>query len=91
MRNMERMKKVLFPVRKAILRHSSRFRPRKAGKGSLVKLHKDVENCGYEDVQVMWEMLKQTDLLGKAQEEKYEQKIISLRNLWRKSRTILNL
>ncbi|GLJ13924.1 hypothetical protein SUGI_0222500 [Cryptomeria japonica] len=29
--------------------------------GGLLKLHNDVQTCGYEDVQVMWEMLKKTE------------------------------
>lgn len=26
--------------------------------GGILKLHDDVRTCGYEDVQVMWEMLR---------------------------------
>ncbi|RWR91439.1 hypothetical protein CKAN_02059200 [Cinnamomum micranthum f. kanehirae] len=26
--------------------------------GGILKLHDDVQTCGYEDVQVMWEMLR---------------------------------
>lgn len=29
--------------------------------GGLVKLHDDIQTCGYEDVQVMWEMLRRSD------------------------------
>ena len=31
-----------------------------AGAG-LLKLHNDVQTCGYEDVQVMWEMLRRSE------------------------------
>ena len=36
------------------------------GGGLLKKLHDDVETCGYEDVKVMWEMLRrsESELLG---------------------------
>lgn len=36
-----------------------------AGAG-LLKLHDDVQTCGYQDVQVMWEMLQrsESELLG---------------------------
>lgn len=27
----------------------------------LLKLHDDIQTCGYEDVQIMWEMLKKTE------------------------------
>lgn len=30
---------------------------RAGGGGSLLKLHEDVQTCGYKDVQVMFEML----------------------------------
>ncbi|GJV34089.1 hypothetical protein Tco_1394489, partial [Tanacetum coccineum] len=29
--------------------------------GGLLKLHDDIQTCGYEDVQVMWEMLHRTE------------------------------
>lgn len=31
-----------------------------AGAG-LLKLHDDVQTCGYQDVQVMWEMLRRSE------------------------------
>jgi hypothetical protein len=36
-----------------------------AGAG-LLKLHNDVQTCGYQDVQVMWEMLRrsESELIG---------------------------
>lgn len=27
----------------------------------LLKLHDDIQTCGYEDVQIMWEMLRRTE------------------------------
>uniref|UniRef100_A0A453CTT4 Uncharacterized protein n=1 Tax=Aegilops tauschii subsp. strangulata TaxID=200361 RepID=A0A453CTT4_AEGTS len=32
-------------------------RKRTSGGGSILKLHEDVQTCGYKDVQVMFEML----------------------------------
>ncbi|KAE9467622.1 hypothetical protein C3L33_00443, partial [Rhododendron williamsianum] len=29
--------------------------------GGLLKLRDDIQTCGYEDVQVMWEMLSKSD------------------------------
>ena len=31
------------------------------GRGTLVKLHDDIQMCAYEDVQVMWEMLQRSE------------------------------
>lgn len=28
---------------------------------ALLKLHDDIQTCGYEDVQVMWDMLRKTE------------------------------
>lgn len=51
-------KKVVFPARRALAAVSARVRSRKTGGGgSLLKLHEDVQTCGYKDVQVMFEML----------------------------------
>lgn len=57
---MEWLQKVLFPMRRAILDLATRIRIRKSG-GGLLKLQNDVQRCSYEDVQVMWEMLKKTE------------------------------
>uniref|UniRef100_A0A0E0PDP0 Uncharacterized protein n=1 Tax=Oryza rufipogon TaxID=4529 RepID=A0A0E0PDP0_ORYRU len=52
-------KKVVFPVRRAWAAVSTRVRARKPGSGgSILKLHEDVQTCGYKDVQVMFEILK---------------------------------
>ncbi|KAF0892337.1 hypothetical protein E2562_014880 [Oryza meyeriana var. granulata] len=51
--------KVVFPARQAWAAVSTRVRARKTGSGgSILKLHEDVQTCGYKDVQVMFEILK---------------------------------
>ncbi|CAM0902942.1 unnamed protein product [Alopecurus aequalis] len=51
-------KKVVLPARRVLAAVSTRVRVRKTGSGgSLLKLHEDVQTCGYKDVQVMFEML----------------------------------
>ncbi|OAY52621.1 uncharacterized protein LOC110612831 [Manihot esculenta] len=52
--------KMIFPVRRVWISLFSRIKPRNNGAG-LLKLHNDVQTCGYEDVQVMWEMLKRSE------------------------------
>ncbi|KAL1554076.1 hypothetical protein AAHA92_14672 [Salvia divinorum] len=52
--------KIVFPVRRAWFAVSARVKARKDG-GGLLKLHDDIQTCGYEDVQIMWEMLKKTE------------------------------
>ncbi|KAG9456328.1 hypothetical protein H6P81_000836 [Aristolochia fimbriata] len=52
--------KMFFPMRRAWFAVASRLRVRKNGRG-LLKLHDDVQTCGYEDVQVMWEMLRRSE------------------------------
>ncbi|GER54139.1 ABC-2 type transporter family protein [Striga asiatica] len=53
---MEWWRKMAFPVKKAWLVVSAR----KKGAG-LLKLHDDIQTCGYEDVQIMWEMLRRSE------------------------------
>ncbi|XP_014758898.1 uncharacterized protein LOC100821777 isoform X1 [Brachypodium distachyon] len=62
-------KKVVFPARRVLAAVSSRVvRTRKtalvsAGSGgSILKLHGDVQTCGYKDVQVMFEILTSSEL-----------------------------
>ncbi|XP_062112861.1 uncharacterized protein LOC133824017 [Humulus lupulus] len=57
--------KMVFPVRRVFLAITSRLKPQKSGVG-LLKLHDDVQTCGYEDVQVMWEILQrsESEMLG---------------------------
>ncbi|XP_027342877.1 uncharacterized protein LOC113855433 [Abrus precatorius] len=57
---MDIWQKMIFPVRRVWLALSARLKPRKNGEG-LLKLQDDVETCGYQDVQVMWEMLQRTE------------------------------
>lgn len=51
---------MIFPVRKVWFAVSTRVKARKNGAG-LLKLHDDVQTCGYQDVQVMWEMLRRSE------------------------------
>uniref|UniRef100_A0A0D9W923 Uncharacterized protein n=1 Tax=Leersia perrieri TaxID=77586 RepID=A0A0D9W923_9ORYZ len=45
--------KVVFPARRAWAAVSTRVRARKTGSGgSILKLHEDVQTCGYNDVQL---------------------------------------
>ncbi|KAL8502146.1 hypothetical protein ACS0TY_021309 [Phlomoides rotata] len=57
---MEWWHKIVFPVRRVWFAVSARVKSRKNG-GGLLKLHDDIQTCGYEDVQIMWEMLKRTE------------------------------
>ncbi|KAA8542023.1 hypothetical protein F0562_023175 [Nyssa sinensis] len=52
--------KVVFPVRRVWVTVSTRVKARKNGAG-LLKLRDDIQTCGYEDVQVMWEMLRRSE------------------------------
>ncbi|KAL6576492.1 hypothetical protein OROHE_000273 [Orobanche hederae] len=56
-RAMEWWHKVVFPVRRVWCAVSGRVKSRKNGAG-LLKLHDDIQTCGYEDVRIMWEMLR---------------------------------
>ncbi|XP_062226635.1 uncharacterized protein LOC133924914 [Phragmites australis] len=52
-------KKVVFPTHRAWAAVSTRVRSSKTGSGgSILKLHEDVQTCGYKDVQVMFEILR---------------------------------
>ncbi|THU52746.1 hypothetical protein C4D60_Mb10t07170 [Musa balbisiana] len=58
---------VVLPAKRALVAVAARVRTRKAGnaftgsgRGMLVKLRNEVQTCGYEDVQVMWEMLQRS-------------------------------
>lgn len=51
-------KKVVSPACRAWAAVSTRVRARNAGSsGSILKLHEDVQTCGYRDVQVMFDIL----------------------------------
>ncbi|KAI3737488.1 hypothetical protein L2E82_27492 [Cichorium intybus] len=54
------LQKMVFPVRRVWLAVAARVKSRNNG-GGLLKLHDDIQTCGYEDVQVMWEMLHRTE------------------------------
>ncbi|KAG0531959.1 hypothetical protein BDA96_04G066900 [Sorghum bicolor] len=41
----------------AVVAARVRRRKGRTGRAGIVDLHKDVETCGYHDVQVMWDML----------------------------------
>ncbi|EEF49280.1 uncharacterized protein LOC8280297 [Ricinus communis] len=69
--------KMIFPVRKVWFAVSSRLKPRNHGAG-LLKLRNDVQTCGYEDVQVMWEMLRRSESEQIANYSKRKQ-----RSFWR--------
>ncbi|XP_073269774.1 uncharacterized protein [Primulina huaijiensis] len=56
-RVIEWWRKVVFPIKRAWSAVFSRVKEREKGVG-LLKLHDDIQTCGYEDVQVMWEMLR---------------------------------
>ncbi|KAG6729779.1 hypothetical protein I3842_01G049000 [Carya illinoinensis] len=57
---MDIWQKMIFPVRRVWIAVSARVKSRKNGAG-LLKLHNDVQTCGYQDVQVMWEMLSKSE------------------------------
>ncbi|XAR50432.1 hypothetical protein NMG60_11004759 [Bertholletia excelsa] len=57
---MEWWNKMVFPVRRVWVAVAARVKARKNGAG-LLKLHNDIQTCGYEDVQVMWEMLRRSE------------------------------
>ncbi|KAL6972930.1 hypothetical protein U1Q18_027104 [Sarracenia purpurea var. burkii] len=52
--------KMVFPVRRVWAAVAGQFKAPKNGAG-LLKLRHDIQTCGYEDVQVMWEMLRSSD------------------------------
>ncbi|GAA0167094.1 hypothetical protein Leryth_006051 [Lithospermum erythrorhizon] len=74
---MEWWEKMAFPVRRVWISVSSKVKARKNGAG-LLKLRDDIQTCGYEDVQVMWEMLRGTESESKSPRSKQKQ-----RPLWR--------
>ncbi|XP_066349214.1 uncharacterized protein [Miscanthus floridulus] len=56
-------KKVVSPARRAWAAVSTRVRARNTGSGgSILKLHEDVQTCGYRDVQVMFDILLTSEL-----------------------------
>ncbi|XP_008801551.2 uncharacterized protein LOC103715639 [Phoenix dactylifera] len=57
---MEWWHRVVVPVKRALIALAARIRPRKDG-GGILKLHNDVQSCGYRDVEVMWELLQRSE------------------------------
>ncbi|RWV80532.1 hypothetical protein GW17_00058185 [Ensete ventricosum] len=53
-------KKVVFPVKRAWEAATARVKSRKHGDG-ILKLRDDVQMCGSQDVQVMWEMVRRSE------------------------------
>ncbi|KAJ1267881.1 hypothetical protein BS78_07G092800 [Paspalum vaginatum] len=62
-------RKVVPRARRAWAAVAARLRTRKPGKGGILKLHDDVQTCGYKDVQVMFDMLT-SELEAAAQAQK---------------------
>lgn len=60
-KKMEWLRKFLFPMRRVWINVATRMRTRKRGRG-LLKLYNDVQTCGYQDVQVMWEMVQNSEI-----------------------------
>ncbi|KAK4559818.1 hypothetical protein RGQ29_008841 [Quercus rubra] len=56
--SMEWWDKVKVPIRRVWIGVATRLGIRKSG---LLKLRHDVSTCEYEDVRVMWEMLKRSE------------------------------
>ncbi|KAL1358018.1 uncharacterized protein LOC107482508 [Arachis duranensis] len=53
-------KMIILPVRRVWRALYARLNSTKNGAG-LLKLEDDVQTCEYEDIQVMWEMLRRTE------------------------------
>ncbi|KAJ8501325.1 hypothetical protein OPV22_011877 [Ensete ventricosum] len=64
-------KKVVFPVKRALVAVAARVKARKHGGDGISRLHDDVQICGYEDVQVMWEMLRRSEELPKQRKRRF--------------------
>ncbi|KAL9275613.1 hypothetical protein AKJ16_DCAP23599 [Drosera capensis] len=64
-------KMVVVPLRRVWVSLSSRVKPPRSG-NVLLKLHEDVVTCGYQDVQVMWEMVKRSEPLSHSSERKQQ-------------------
>ncbi|KAL8099114.1 hypothetical protein AgCh_031700 [Apium graveolens] len=69
---MRLLKKMVCPVRKLLSAIATRVKSRKHG-ASILKLHDDIQTCGYQDIQVMWEMIRSESELN-SQSSKQKQK-----------------
>ncbi|WOK92680.1 hypothetical protein Cni_G01371 [Canna indica] len=54
-------KVVLNPVKRAWAAVAARVKAPRNG-GGILKLHNDVQMCGYQDVQIMWEMVRRSEM-----------------------------
>ncbi|WOK98301.1 hypothetical protein Cni_G07011 [Canna indica] len=61
-------KKLVFPVKRTLVAVAARrVKSRKqacriSADDGIRKLHDDVQMCGYQDVQVMWDMLRRSEM-----------------------------
>ncbi|CAA3014015.1 Hypothetical predicted protein [Olea europaea subsp. europaea] len=78
---MEWWRKLVFPVRRVWCAASVRVKARKNGAG-LLKLHDDIQTCGYEDVQIMWEMLRRTESEPMPRNTKRKHRWLSRNFVW---------
>ncbi|CAN4086514.1 unnamed protein product [Withania somnifera] len=73
--------KMVFHVRRVWFAVSARVKARKNGAG-LLKLHDDIQTCGYEDVQVMWEMLRKNESEVTSRHHKRKRRPLSRIFVW---------
>ncbi|GLJ37544.1 hypothetical protein SUGI_0762940 [Cryptomeria japonica] len=73
-KKMEWLRKMLFPMRRVLLGIAGKVRARRRGRG-LLKLYNDVQSCGYQDVQVMWEMLQKSETTSSPKRQRSTWKI----------------
>ncbi|CAN6450708.1 unnamed protein product [Victoria cruziana] len=59
--SMDWWKKMVEAMRNVWFAVATRLRVRKRRGVGLLKLDKDVRSCGYEDVHIMWEMLRNSE------------------------------
>ncbi|URD75285.1 hypothetical protein MUK42_08858 [Musa troglodytarum] len=67
-------KKVVCPVKRAWVAIAARVKACKHGDG-ILKLHDDVQTCGYEDVQVMWEIVRRSEAEGSNASEQRKRRL----------------
>ncbi|CAL9074307.1 unnamed protein product [Musa textilis] len=84
-------KKVVCPVKRAWVAIAARVKACKHGRGigvstkvqavgragcdGILKLHDDVQTCGYEDVQVMWEIVRRSEAEGSNASEQRKRRL----------------
>ncbi|XP_042507234.1 uncharacterized protein LOC122083474 [Macadamia integrifolia] len=85
-RCLEWWEEVMFLLRRVWSRTATRLGIRKSG---LLKLRHDVSECEYEDVHVMWDMLKKTDTeLGRSPSKKQKRALLKFL-MWARNSTCL--